>query len=176
MPLFFFTCHVSRVTYHAFTGKGIISGLDLHPLRTRLKDLFRTARDEYLEVLDVACSQCVILHPVLVLVPPCRRRIEHIIRYIRACERNLESEDLVFPEFYIVEFAVEYRIEHVPGVTDADALSYAELAADPAGVHQPDLGAVLLDLPAQQVCIVVRMMHHKGGPEACAEGDLRLDP
>src|SRR5204863_123021 len=56
------------------------------------------------------------------------------------------------------------------GIAELDAVADARRTADPAGVHEPDLRAMLLQFRAEELGVFFRMPDEEGTAEAGGEG------
>src|ERR671930_2304533 len=99
-----------------------------------------------LEVVAEHAGELAGLAVVRLRVGPGRARVEEMRVDGRHLDRDLEAEDRVGPVLDCLERARERRVQKRTGGLDRHPLALAELATRPAGVHEPDPGAVLHEL------------------------------
>src|SRR4051794_36003106 len=86
------------------------------------------------------------LHVVSGGIAPRPPRVEEPRLDARRLARELEAEDGVLAERDVVQLPREHRVQEPARGRDRHPLALAERPAGPAGVHEPDVGAVPLEL------------------------------
>src|SRR5712691_4157997 len=108
---------------------------------------------EPLEVVSEHLGQLAGLRVVARVIAPGRAWVEQLGRDAGNRFRHLEAEDIVDAERGAVELAGECGAQHGAGRGDRHPLAFPERAARPAGVHEPDDRAVLVELLAEHLCV-----------------------
>lgn len=101
--------------------------------------------------------------------------VEQVVWDARALLRDLEVEDLVVFVLGVGELAVVDGVEDGAGEAEAAALAARRgTSADPAGVEEPGVGVVLLDLLGEHLGVAHGVKGKEGLGEAGGEGGLGL--
>src|SRR5699024_5989137 len=127
------------------------------------------------KVLGEHIGQLVGLLVVGCLVLPHAAGVQHLGGHAGAAGGVVHVEHIVVLELHIVKAAVQGCGDHGAGVAQLHPLgACGGAAAGPGGVHQVDLGAVLVQLVAQHLGIDLGVHGHEGLAEQGGEGGLGL--
>ena len=103
------------------------------------------------------------------------RGVQHLVGHAGAAGGVVHIEHVVVLELDVVKAAVQGCGDHGAGVAQLHPLGACSgAAACPAGVHQVDLGAVLVQLVAQHLGVDLGVHGHEGLAKQGGEGGLGL--